>query len=376
MIKNAVKKNKAYYCLDCGKCSSVCPVSLLDPEYTPRMTVKRALSGERDELLTDELLWSCLTCKMCSERCQSDVRFAEFIRDLRIGALELGEEGEYSHSGMLQAFMRIMAAPDLRLNRLAWLPKDAKIAQKGDILYFVGCVPCFDAFFTDLDLDTVRIARGAVKILNHLGIEPVVLENERCCGHDLLWAGEVESFKELARENIEAIRESGAKTVLTSCAECYRTLKTDIAEFVGDLGVEVKHMSQFIQENLDKLEFKKSRKRVTYQDPCRLGRFYDVYDEPRDVIRAIEGVDLREMEASGKNALCCGTSVWLNCGRNNKKMQVDRLSQAKSTGADVLVTACPKCQIHFKCTLRDETTPEDARIQVMDLVSLVASKLK
>jgi Fe-S oxidoreductase len=376
MIENAVKRNKAYFCLDCGKCSSVCPVSLLDPEYTPRMTVKRALSGDRDVLLKDELLWTCLTCKLCSERCESDVRFSEFIRDLRIEALELGVEGEYSHSGSLQAFMRIMAAPELRMNRLEWLPKDARIAKKGDILYFVGCAPCFDAFFTDLDLDTVRVARSAVKILNHLGIEPVLLENERCCGHDLLWSGDVESFKKLARENIDAIRASGAKTVLTSCAECYHTLKSDFPEYVEDIGVEVKHMSQFIRENLDRLEFKRSRKRVTYQDPCRLGRFNGVYDEPRDVIRALEGLELIEMERSGKNALCCGTSAWLNCSRKSKQMQVNRLTQARATDADLLITACPKCQIHFRCTLKDESTQDDARIEIVDLVSLVASKLK
>ncbi len=377
-IEEAIRRTKAYYCLDCGKCTSVCPISRLDPDYSPRRTVQRALSGDGGELLRDGLLWSCLTCKMCDERCESDVYYSELIRDFRIEAHKIGEEGVCSHSGAIQSLMRIMAAPKLEQNRLDWIPEELKISEEGEFLYFVGCLPYFDAFFTDLDLNTLAIAKSTIKLLNHLGIEPALASNERCCGHDLLWTGDVEGFKRLAQHNIEEIKRTGCTKLIASCPECYRTLKVDYPKYVDDLGVEVIHISQFLADKISEgtLKFGGLNRKVTYQDPCRLGRFSGIYDEPRQIIEAIEGLELKEMGKSRKAAICCGTSAWMSCTSLSKQIQVERLKEAKSTGADLLITACPKCQTHFLCAMKDEQLGEDIRIEMQDLTTLAAMVLK
>jgi heterodisulfide reductase subunit D len=372
-IKQIIKNTKAYYCLECGKCTAVCPISRREPDYSPRFTVERAIWGEGKELLSDVLLWSCLTCQQCSTRCPSDVHYVEFIRDLRALARGAGEEGLCTHGEAIQTWMRMMTSPDLKQNRLEWLDEDLKVSTDSDTVYFVGCLPYYDVLFNKIGAQGVEIARSAVRVLNRLGIEPIILEDERCCGHDLLWEGDVANFRKLAELNIAMLRETGAKRVVTACPECARTLKVDYPAYVGDLGMEVVHISQLLaglRFEVGSLKFEK----VTYHDPCRLGRFMGIYDVPRQAIEAL-GLKLVEMEHSGKNALCCGTSCWTNCGAINKQIQVDRLREAQATGAELLVTACPKCQIHFKCALDDARVSEEIGIEIRDLVTLVDEAL-
>jgi heterodisulfide reductase subunit D len=380
-IKQIIKNTKAYYCLECGKCTSVCPISRREPAYSPRLTVERALWGERDELLTDALLWSCLTCQQCYERCPSDVRYVEFIRDLRALARGEGEEGLCTHGEAIQTWMRMMTSPELKQNRLEWLDGDLKVSANSDTVYFVGCLPYYDVVFNKIGAQGVEIARSAVRVLNRLGIEPIILENERCCGHDLLWEGDVANFRKLAELNTAMLQATGAKRIVTTCPECARTLKVDYPTYIGDLGMEVVHISQLLAErlpiyqstNLPVYQFTSlpiASKKVTYHDPCRLGRHLGIYDAPRQVIEAL-GLELVEMEHCGKNALCCGTSCWTNCGAINKQIQVDRLREARATGAELLVTACPKCQIHFKCAMDDVGAGEEIGIEIKDLATLV-----
>ena len=380
-IQQIIKTTKAYYCLECGKCTAVCPISRREPAYSPRFTVERALWGEGEELLTDVLLWSCLTCQQCLTRCPSGVHYVEFIRDLRALARGAGEEGLCSHGEAIQTWMRMMTAPELKQNRLEWLDEDLKVSTNSDTVYFVGCLPYYDVLFNKIGAQGVEIARSAVRVLNRLGIEPIVLENERCCGHDLLWEGDVANFRQLAELNIAMLRTTGAKRIVTTCPECYRTLAVDYPEHVGPLGMEVVHISQLLADlklevgaSLPKLGGIEGGLKVTYHDPCRLGRFMGVYEEPRQVISAL-GLELVEMEHSGKNALCCGTSCWTNCGAVNKQIQVDRLREAQATGAELLVTACPKCQIHFKCALDDAKVAGEMGMEIRDLVTLVDAAL-
>ncbi|MBM4464416.1 MAG: (Fe-S)-binding protein [Chloroflexi bacterium] len=382
-IQQIIKSTKAYYCLECGKCTSVCPISRREPAYSPRLTVERALWGEGEELLTDVLLWSCLTCQHCSTRCPSDVHYVEFIRDLRALARGTGEEGLCSHGEAIQTWMRMMASPELKQNRLDWLDEDLKVSTNSDTVYFVGCLPYYDVLFDKIGAQGVEIAQSAVRVLNRLGIEPIVLDNERCCGHDLLWEGDVAHFRKLAELNIAMLRETGARRIVTTCPECARTLKIDYPAHVGDLEMEVIHITELLADKLarneSRITYHASRithhaSRITYHDPCRLGRHLGVYDAPRQVIEAL-GLKLVEMEHSGKNALCCGTSCWTNCGAINKQIQVDRLREVRATGAELLITACAKCQIHFKCAMDDVRLGEEVGMEIRDLVTLVDEAL-
>jgi len=372
-IKQIIKNTKAYYCLECGKCTAVCPISRREATYSPRLTVERVLWGEGEELLTDALLWSCLTCQHCSTRCPSDVHYVEFIRGLRDLARGEGEAGLCTHGEAIQTWMRMMTSPELKQSRLEWLDEDLKVSTDSDTVYFVGCLPYYDVLFNKIGAQGVEIAQSAVRVLNRLGIEPIVLEDERCCGHDLLWEGDAANFRKLAELNIAILQATRAKRIVTTCPECARTLKVDYPAYVSDLGVEVGHIAEFLAQKVGEGEFRVTNPEsriTTYHDPCRLGRFMGVYEEPRQVISAL-GLELVEMEHSGKNALCCGTSCWTNCGAVNKQIQVDRLREARATGAELLVTACAKCQIHFKCALDDAKVAGEMGIEIRDLITLV-----
>ncbi|MDZ7379318.1 MAG: (Fe-S)-binding protein, partial [candidate division KSB1 bacterium] len=355
-LDSVAKGTNVLDCLECGKCTSNCPVSRFDRTFSPRSTISTFLEASAEDLMRDDRLWRCLTCGMCSVRCPVDVRYSEFTRRLRILATRDGREPTCSHGGALQSLMKIMTAPALQQNRMEWVRGDLKVAERGEVLYFVGCLPYFDAFFSNLGIDTLGIARSAVKLLNKMNITPVLLKNERCCGHDLYWTGSVEHVKQLATHNVQAIREAGAKMVVFTCAECYRTFKLDYPVLVGPLGFEVAHLSEYLAPQLDALgQLQVPAKRVvTYQDPCRLGRHLGVYDAPRVVLRALQGLELREMTKHGETAVCCGTSAWMSCDRHSKAIQTARLTSARSVGADLMVTSCPKCYIHFTCAMKSQ----------------------
>jgi len=379
-IHEVLKRTKALYCQECGKCSSSCPITRLDPLYSPRLAVEKALMGLEDAVLTDKGLWSCLTCYLCRQRCPLDIEYDELIRTCRAKATSNGIFGNCSHEGVLYSLSRLMANPETKQNRLGWVPQEAEIAKTGDVLYFIGCLPYFNVVFDDIGVKSVEIAQSMLKILNAAGIKPVLLENEKCCGHDLSFAGDLASFERLAKMNVTAIKKSRVSTVVTTCPECYRTLKTDYAELFGKSKFEVFHASEFLTNLIDdgKIKFNgKLGKKVSYQDPCRLGRHMGVYDAPRKVITSIPGVELLEMDRNRENALCCGVSAWMGCGRHSKQMQMERLAEAKGTKADLLVTACPKCQIHLNCALSEKlpVKREEVAIETCDLFVLVARAL-
>jgi heterodisulfide reductase subunit D len=378
--RDIIERNKVWYCMDCGKCSAVCPITRRETrDYaSPRLLVEKAVSARTDDFLDAALFWSCLTCKRCSELCPADVFFSEFIRDARGIARQRGRSGPCTHGEVIQTWGRIMADPKLSQNRLGWLNDELAVSDDGDTVFFVGCLPHYDRLFQDLHIEGVQIARAAIKILNSLGIAPQVMADERCCGHDQLWQGDVETFRKLARLNLKGLDATGAKRIVTTCPECARTLSLDYPKLVGSHGMQVLHLSQFLASaavdgKLNCLPAARSVA-VTFQDPCRLGRHLGVYEEPRRVLEAL-GFQLIEMEPSRAAGLCCGTSGWTACGQVSKSIQAERLRQAQATGADLLVTACIKCQIHFKCARRDPELEQGTGIEIRDMTTLIADRL-
>ena len=381
-VQQAMTDTRGLYCLECGKCTANCPISRHSGGYSPRRIMGMALTSENGSLSSDTTQWSCLACAMCEPRCPANVSFSNLLKEVRAETLpEKKSWPSCTHGGTLHALMRKMTSPEMEQNRLQWVDDDLEIAETGDVLLFVGCAPYYNAYFKYLDVDTLDSTRAAIKILNNVGIKPVLLSDERCCGHDLLWVGDGENYKKLGNLNIEAIKASGAKTIITACAECYRTLKLDYPKNFGAQPWSVQHISEFIAEKVDAGEITftgaESKDEVmTYQDPCRLGRHSGVYDEPRAVLGEIPGLELVEMERNREGSLCCGTSSWINCDLTSKKIQAARLNSAKATGADTLVTACPKCQIHFKCALQDGLLAKTAAIEIKDLAVITAEAMQ
>ena len=369
-IAELIETTKTYYCLDCGVCTSSCPVSKVFPDFSPRQIIERSLYELEDP--SDDTIWSCLTCAQCSVRCPADINFPEFIRLIRGEAISSGFDGQVTHNGMLQTISSIQTR-NIQQNRKLWI-EDGKISETGDIFFFVGCRPYFDVIFKDVDAGSIKGSQNILKILNTCGIEPVVSNDERCCGHDALWNGNEEKFKQLAQLNIDVIRASGAKKVVFSCPEGYDTFKNIYPRYFGELGFEPIHILDLLADEIDEgtLKFKESQGTVTYHDPCRLGRLAGIYDAPRKLIEAIPGLELKEMPRSRENGVCCGTTGWKNCTSISAQIRMERLAEANDTGADKLVTACPKCQIHFRCT----KSAFDLDMEITDLYDLVADQLE
>jgi Fe-S oxidoreductase len=373
-LAEIARKSRAWACYDCGKCTATCPIVRAGADYSPRHHVLSTNLGHEATFSENGRLRECLTCMQCDARCPVGVEYTRLVRDLREYSYRDGGDVECPHGGALQSAMRIMAKGGMKQDRLAWLEDDLETSPgTGEVLYWTGCTMYYDSFFSEFELSTLNGTRSAIRVMNKLGIKPVVSPDERCCGHDLLWNGDRASFEQLARHNARLIRNSGAETVVVSCAECLRTLKQDYGDYM-DGAPRFMHITEFLLEHAENLKFGSEDgdpQTVTYQDPCRLGRHLGVYDAPRELLERLPGVRLAEMPRSGRKAICCAGGTWSNCDRYAKKLQVERLRESKATGANTLLTACPKCQVHFRCAMVDPNLSEEITIAMRDIAELI-----
>ncbi|MCU0859760.1 MAG: hydrogenase iron-sulfur subunit [Thermoplasmata archaeon] len=379
-IDQLIEDTGAFDCVECGKCTTVCPVAKYDPDFAPRTIVLKSMEGQMKELSTDKAIWTCITCEQCNSMCPYKVDYSGFIRGLRTEAAALDNVPVCSQGGLMQGVMRVQANGSFKQDRLKWLTQDLKVADKGEYFLFTGCAVYFDAIFRDRqELRLADIPRAAVKIMNRAGIVPVVSNDEVCCGHDLNWTGDEDGMMKLMKKNVDLIKASGAKKVVFTCPECLRTFNMDYQDFLGDFEFELVHISQLVDDLLKegKIKLKKGASKVTFQDSCRLGRHMGIYDEPRAALRGAQA-EVVEMDNSRDKALCCGVSAWATCDEVSKKMQVDRLKEAKRTGAECLVTGCYKCLIHLNCAQVNKTQApkEQIDIPIKDLSVFIADALE
>ncbi len=372
-LSQIVDSTRAYYCLDCGICTGSCPVSRVTPDFSPRLMVEKVLLDEEKDPLEDVNIWSCLSCGQCSVRCPSKIDYPEFVRMVRAEAVSQGKGGVPAHRGLFQTIMRLQTL-DVKQSKIDWAREAGRIAESGDTYFFVGCSPFFDVEFReDWSLDALDGPRGVLKLLNAIGIEPVIHDDERCCGHDLMWNGDRENFERLARRNVDLIKSLGCKRVVFHCPEGYLTFKKFYPEVAPDMDLEIVHFYELLarESTAGSLKFAPVEGVFTYHDPCRLGRQAGIMDEPRALIRSIPGITLHEMEHNRENGLCCGTSAWMGCSSCSKAIQKNRLSEALAVGAETLITACPKCRLHLSCALKDT----EFELKIRDINDLLAQSL-
>jgi len=376
-MQQLAKDTNAWACYDCGKCTATCPISRVGADYSPRKHVLATNLGEEGVITRDPSLFACLTCSLCDSRCPAEVAYTPLVQKLREQAFDASIKPECPHGGALQSVMRMMASGGAQQNRLSWLDDDLKTSPKeGEVFLWTGCTVYYDAFFPEFGLSTVAGTQATVKVLNSLGVTPVVSADERCCGHDLLWNGDRASFEALAKHNVELVKASGADVVVTPCAECARTWLLDYEPFLDGAKIRVQHLTEYLAERQGDLKMSNgSTTKVTFQDPCRLSRHMGVVDAPREVLNEVPGIEIEEMSRSGTRGACCAGGTWSNCDRFAKQIQVGRLREAKATGAEVLVTACPKCQVHLACAMKDSNIGNEISIEMRDVAEVVASAL-
>ena len=236
------------------------------------------------------------------------------------------------------------------------------------ILYFPGCMATYRA---------KDIAKSTIELLKKADVEFTLLgEDEWCCGSVAFRTGNVDVGKEMMDHNVDAIKESGVDVVVTSCSGCFRTLKQDYEKMSGSSDFEVRHVLELLKELIDqgRLKFPETKMKVTYHDPCHLGRHSGIYEVPRDILKSIPGLELVEMARNRRNARCCGAGGGVRAGfpELSDKMADARLSEAEETGAEVLTSACPFCTF----ALREAAERNGSKIRVLDLPELLVEILE
>jgi Fe-S oxidoreductase len=235
-----------------------------------------------------------------------------------------------------------------------------------EVLYFPGCYLCYDPRLK-------KVARATAKILNKAGVDFGILgDKESCCGESIRKTGDEELFKRLARENIKAFIDNGVRKILVSSPHCYHTFKNEYPEFM--VNFEVMHISQYLCELIRQGRLSLTGaygKRVTYHDPCYLGRHNSVYDQPREILKKVAGLELVEMADTLEESLCCGGGggrIWMETPKGERFSDL-RLEQAIGVGAEVLATACPYCITHFE---ESKLSLEDGQLlEIRDITEIL-----
>jgi len=295
-------------------------------------------------------IWRCTTCGRCPDRCPRGVKQIEVSVSLRRVASEYEVFPASVRSARTARASLISEGNPLqgeRQKRADWA-KDLNVKpydEGMEILYFVGCYFSYDPRMK-------KVARATVDIFNKAGVDFGILGNEEnCCGESIRKTGSEKVFKQLARDNIKTFIDRGVKRLVVSSPHCLHTFKNEYPEFM--VNFEVVHLSQYLMElvDADRLELSGEYvKKVTYHDPCYLGRHNDIYAAPRDLLQKIKGLELTEMVDSHQDSLCCGGGggrIWMDTPQDERFSDL-RLHQAKDTGAGVLATACPYCITNFE----------------------------
>jgi heterodisulfide reductase subunit D len=373
-----VAAHDVYACQDCGKCTSACSLALAGKPFSPRFVASEIIAGRTDTAEVRAAVNSCLTCGVCYERCPSAINFPEFIKEMRIYYHHREVAGTPAHGGFFQSMMRAMTAEPLAPQRWRQLPDTIRTRPQSAVLFFGGCAPYFDIFFNKfLGVRTHRILEDSLRLLNFFDVEPALLENERCCGHDLLWSGDRDNFLRLAQLNAQAIEASGAEELITACPECCYTLETEYARHGVTLPVKVTHMHAFLEREIGKgaVAFKPLETKATFQDACRQSRFSGKAALPRKLLAPLVAGDPRFLVDADAPSICCGNSAWTGCDAHSKAMQVQRLEKARQSGSETMITACPKCQIHLRCAMEDMIRGDALKMDLVDLTSVIAQTI-
>jgi heterodisulfide reductase subunit D len=312
----------------------------------------------------------CAVCGLCLTWCETELDAGDVMLAARADIVRQGLAPESALAVNQSILDHGNPHGEAREERFAQLEHDiANLPDTAEVLYFLGC---------DTAYRQPQIASAAIKVLKAAGVNFTVLkESELCCGEPQRLLGFVDEAAETAHKNVEIIKATGAKQIVYSCPSCLRVMKETYPQMGSQIpqGVEMLHNTQFMQRLLAEGKLKlrgKVDKRVTYHDPCDLGRRQEIYETPREVLQQIPGVDFAEMYFNRQDARCCGAGGGLGATNLGLVVEASRevVDMAGRTGADILVTACPTCKNSFvRHTYRDDA------LETLDIMELAVMAL-
>ena len=385
-------------CTECGRCQSVCPAWTTGKPLSPKLLIMglrenmfasadRLLSGEKTDSPTlvpttidPDVLWSCTTCGACVEQCPVDIEHVDAIIDMR--RYEVLMESRFpSEAQLLLRNLENQGDPwGLgATKREEWMSAldfevplvEERIPDDVEYLYWIGCAGSLDERGKGQAISTARL-------LHRAGVKFALLgKRESCTGDPARRMGNEYLFQELAKNAVATLNEVGAKKIIASCAHCFNTLKNEYPELGGNY--ELIHHSEILSHLVSSgrlITGDNLAGKVTYHDPCYLGRHNRVFDEPRDAINTISGLEVVEMDRNREGSFCCGAGgarMWMeeNIGT---RVNMNRTAEALATGANVVATACPYCIIMLDDAVK--THGESEQALVLDISQVIELSLK
>ena len=367
----AMGAEKLNLCMQCGMCAGSCPWRIVDGPFNIRRLIRMAQLGVEGYESAD-VLYGCTTCNKCVLKCPRGVTIIDIVRSMRAMIAETGAIPGVlkTATGSVHSNGNPWSEPAEK--RTAWI-KDMDVPVfdgSQEYFLFVCCTSAYDA-------RSQNIARSMVKVLSAAGVSfGIIGDEERCCAESMRKIGDEELFMSSAEKNIKLYTDKGVKKIITTSPHCFYTFTREYPELGGEF--EVVHYTQLLSALVEegKLTFSAPlEKKVTYHDPCYLGRHCEIYDEPRALINAVTGNGLVEMQNIRKDSLCCGGGggrLWMET-KPEWRFSDLRVKEACETGAEILATACPYCITMLEDSRK--TTNREDEIVIRDISELIAEVL-
>ena len=383
----------AYACIMCNRCQDVCPAYLTGKELSPsaleinkRFYMNRnvgllAGGGESTQALaafaiSESAIWACTSCAACVEICPVGNEPMYDILNIRRDKVLMEAKFPAQLENAFNGMERNGNPWNMNKDRMEWAKEDQALRVPSvdenpgfDILYWVGCAGAFDQ-------RGQKIARAVTKILNHAGVNFAVLGNrENCTGDSARRTGNEYLFSMMAEKNVETLNTTGVKKIVTTCPHCLHTLKNEYPQFGGNY--EVVHHTQFIETLFSggKIRLNKGAgQKVTFHDPCYLGRHNGVFESPRNALHSA-GMTILEMARSRNRSFCCGAgggNMWKEEEEGKEAVRRERFREAEKTGSAMLGTGCPFCLT----MLRDAGNELESELSVRDVGEIIADGLQ
>ncbi|MEV4169351.1 (Fe-S)-binding protein [Nonomuraea sp. NPDC049709] len=404
-----------YSCTECGRCQSQCPAWNTDKPLSPKMLIldqrdhafkvapylmaaaggvehkdtdvlallEKPLVGE-DGVIHPDVLWSCTNCGACVEQCPVDIEHIDHILDMRRYQVMV-ESSFPSEAGVMVKNLENKGNPwgMSEMKRADWIEEldfevevvEEKMPEDAEYLFWVGCAGALE--------DRAKKTTKAVAELLHIaGVKFAVLgPMEACTGDPARRLGMEYLFNMLAQQNIETLNDAGVKKIVATCPHCFNTLANEYPQLGGTY--EVVHHTQLLSKLVDEgllTPVTPIEEKITYHDPCFLGRHNKVYSQPRDIMSKVPGVQTQEMHRHKDRGFCCGAGgarMWME-ERIGKRINTERVDEALTTNPDTVSTACPFCMVMLGDAINEKKNNGEAKesLEVVDVAQLLIKSVK